>query len=279
MAESIYYVYGDFVEKSEAKLCINDLGFVRAYSAYECLRTYGDRLFHLTDHLNRLKVSCEELRITYPSADIAQILHRLVEKNFTGSDLMLRIYVTAGLEVGDHSELFILVDPAPMFPAEYYSKGISVITTPAGRMMAPIKSTQYANAMILLKVAQEQKAQDVLYIDEKRHVLELTKANFFAVRNDVLVTPEIDILPGITRKVVLQLAEKMGLKTEVRPVAVEELANFDEAFLTSTMKELMPITKIDGFEIRGKSVIEQIREVFDAYKVSRPVEESVPALV
>ena len=266
MREPIYYIAGEYVPKSQAKIPANNLGFTRAYSAYEGLRSYNHVIFRQKDHIDRLKFSLENLLIEYPDVSIESILQTLVEKNDHLSDLVLKIYVSGGPEENDFiSEVFIVAEPLPTFPEEYFTSGINVLTSPMGRVMTAIKSTQYTNAMILLKQAQAKDSQDVLYVDKNNNLLELTRSNFFGIRENTLFTPKSDILAGITRKVVLEIATELEMNVEIAPLPYSMLEHFDEAFLTSSFREVMPIKKVDNILIKGGEKVSILQKAFKKY--------------
>lgn len=237
----ICYCNGIYVPKNEFQFPIEDLGFTRGYSVYELLRTYGDHPFHLDAHLERFKLSCETLKLPYPT-EIHAIIDTLIDQN--GPDLVFRIYRTGG--INDVPALYVLTDPASSLPPP---DPINIITYPHSRPIAQIKTTNYLDAMVAIKKAQEQNCQEALYISPKGEILELTKANFFAFLGDVLCTPKTDILEGITRKVVLQLAKQLGIPTYIGPIFQDQIPSLTGAFLSSTLKGLIPIAKIDNHKV------------------------------
>ena len=127
---------------------------------------------------------------------------------------------------------------------ERFAQGIKLITTSLQRTAPEAKTTSYVSAIRALKEARRQQATDALFINEHGHVLEGTRSNFFIFRGDTLVTPREGILIGITRNVVLDLA-RGRFPIEERPIRLEELRQADEAFITSSSREIVPVVQVD----------------------------------
>lgn len=235
---SICYMNGKFQSRNNLFLGAEDLAFTRGYAAYECLRAYGKTLFYFEDHLARLKRTLAELLLPMPAADIESILHALIEKNGM-DDLVFRMYVTGS------GTFFILVDPPSPPTSEQLKAGVAVMTTPLPRTFPTVKSTNYTSAMVSLKKAASLGFYEALYQDDEGNLLELTKANFFAIVNETLYTAKDHVLYGITRNIVVSLAKELGIPVVQGPISNRSIHKFSGAFLTSTTKELLPITRID----------------------------------
>jgi branched-chain amino acid aminotransferase len=251
----ICYVNGAFVPHREVKLYADDIGFTRGYSIYECLRTYGPELFYLESHMKRLKRGTDLLELPNISTIIPSILNELIDRNPPG-DLLFRIYYS-----GDKT-LIIFAEPVPQAPESSYKEGISVITTKHKRMFPEIKTTHYIGAYLALKEAERKGAVDAIYLDEEGALLETTKGNFFALVGNTLLTACDRVLHGITREVVLEIGPKCGLKIVQGAIPNQLISQFDGAFLTSTSKEILPISKIDDKAIPLSPKVSNLHEAF-----------------
>ena len=249
-----WYVDGRWVHPQEATISMNDVAVLRGYSAFESLRTYDRRPFHMEEHLNRLYHSAELIELTVPWSreQITELVYEIIERN-TYTHAAIRLFVTGGetedsiLPLGKPT-LAILITPLGERDMERFAKGYKVITTPLQRVAPEAKTTSYLEAIRALKEAQRRDAVDALFVNAQGEVLEATRSNFFVFHGDTLVTPREGVLLGITRNEVLILAQ--GLFTiEERPILREELPLVDEAFITSSSKEIMPVVQIDELVI------------------------------
>ncbi len=245
-----WYVNGHWVHPQEATISLNDTAVLRGYSAFEALRTYHRQPFHLEEHLNRLYRSAELIELTVPwsQAYITHLIHEIIARN-TYEYASIRLFVTGGesedsiLPLGKPT-LAVLITPLGERDMERFAQGYKVITTLLQRSTPEAKTTSYLEAIRALKEATRHDAVDALFVNAQGHVLEATRSNFFVFCGDTLVTPRDGVLMGITRNAVLELAQ--GLFTiEERPILLTELPLIDEAFITSSSKEIMPIVRID----------------------------------
>ncbi len=254
-----WYVDGRWVHPHEATISINDVAVLRGYSAFEALRTYDQHPFHLDEHLTRLYRSAEliELEIPWSREYVATIINDVIRRNIYKHGA-IRILVTGGesedsiLPIGKPL-LAVLISQLPERDMQRFAQGYKLITTAFQRTAPEAKTTNYLVAIRALKEAARRNATDALFVNKQDHVLEATRSNFFIFRGDTLVTPGKGILMGITRNVVLKLAVGR-FHIEERPILLEELAQADEAFITSSSKEIMPVVQIDDVTIgKGES--------------------------
>lgn len=256
--QALWYVGGQWVHPHEAVISINDVAVLRGYSAFEALRTYNRRPFHLDKHLTRLYRSAEliELEIPWSRETLEAIIREVIERNLY-RHAAIRILVTGGesedsiLPTGEPT-LAVLISALGERDMERFAQGYRLITTRLQRTEPDAKTTSYLVAIRALKDAARRNASDALYVNERGHVLEATRSNFFIFRGDALITPEAGVLKGITRNVVLDLAMER-FPIEERPILLDELALADEAFITSSSKEIMPVVQINDLKI-GKGL-------------------------
>jgi branched-chain amino acid aminotransferase len=251
---ALWYVDGRWVHPDEASISINDIGLLRAYSVFESLRTYDRRPFHLDEHLNRLYRSAEmiEMDIPWSREQIADVVREVIERN-PYRHASIRILVTGGVSEdgilpSGKPTLNVLITPLPERDMERFARGYKLITSRLQRVAPEAKTTSYVAAVRALKEAARQGAEDALFVNEQGHVLESTRSNFFIFKGDTLVTPREEVLIGITRNAVLELA-RGRFRVEERPILLEELAEADEAFVTASSKEIVPVVQIDDLVI------------------------------
>ncbi|TME00608.1 MAG: amino acid aminotransferase [Chloroflexi bacterium] len=197
-----------------------------------------------------------ELEIPWSWEHVTAIIYDVIGRNIY-KHAAIRILVTGGesedsiLPIGKPM-LAVLISELPERDMQRFAQGYKLITTAFQRIAPEAKTTNYLVAIRALKEAARRHATDALFVNKQGHVLEATRSNFFIFRGDTLVTPGKGILMGITRDVVLKLS-RGRFPIEVRPILLEELARADEAFITSSSKEIMPVVQIDDITI-GKGV-------------------------
>lgn len=251
---AVWYINGRWVHPNEASISINDVAVLRGYCAFEALRTYHRRPFHLDAHLQRLfrSAALMELDMPYTQAEIAAVIQEAIARN-PYIHAAIRILVTGGesedgiIPSGD-PVLAVLITPLGERDMERFARGIKLITTHLQRVLPEAKTSNYVAAIRALKEAKQRNASDALFVNEQDHVLEATRSNFFIFRGDTLVTPRSGVLIGVTRNVVLELAQGR-FPIEERPILLSELAQADEAFISSSSREITPVVQIDNLTI------------------------------
>jgi branched-chain amino acid aminotransferase len=269
---AVYYVDGQYVEAGTAVLPLSDMAILRGYAVFDFLRTYRGKPFHLDDHLKRLRHSAALLHIPFPWSlqYLREVAFELLRQNgYTEANI--RFLITGGDSADsitplDTPRLVVMVTELKPFPLEWYSNGVRVITADVTRHVPGSKSTNYIQAIIALGRARSQGAIESIYVNEKDRLLEGTTSNFFLVRGSTVMTPAEGILPGITRDVVLRLVEgKFPLQQG--PLLRSTLSDCTEAFLTSSNKEVVPVTHIDDTVISPSPgpVTQEIMAMFRSY--------------
>lgn len=258
MTQLISYVNGKYVTSDQAYLPLQDLGIVRGYGVFDFLRTYNGVPFKLREHVQRLQKSAELIGLSLPwsTEEIEAISQDTLGRNNL-PEANIRIVVTGGSSadfitpIGQPS-LAVIVTPVSSYPVEYYERGVKVGTVQMERFIPRAKTLNYISAIMALQQAKLTNGIEALYINQQGHVLEGTTTNFFVFRESQLITPKENILNGITRNVVLELA-KNRFEIVEQPIFYSELSRYDEAFITSSTKEIMPVVQIDELDIsKGK---------------------------
>lgn len=270
----MYYVNGQYVKEEDAKISVLDLAVLRGFSVFDYLRTYNGRPFHLQEHLERLNYSAEHVGLSLPNSlqEIEEIIHTVQKLNDL-SEASIKILVTGGTSSDQFTpmptgNLIVFAYPLTPYPSHYFSHGIKVITTKLNRSLPTSKTTQYTPAIVAMQRGRKQNAQEALYLNANEEILEATTSNFFAFKNGTLFSCcSEEVLIGITREVVLRLATP-HFKIGPQAIPYSEITDIDEAFITASNKEVMPVTQIDSQTIGDGRVgpkTKQIMELFRLY--------------
>ncbi len=239
----------------DAKVSILDIGLLRGYGMYEALAVINTKPLHFSDHWQRLIRGAEALNIKVPvSAKLAEeIIIEIVKKSEFTTRASIRIVLTGGRVINgiehnfDEPTFYMLAEEWKALPKENYEKGAKLITHEYKREMPKLKTTNYIMGASLQNFKNENGALEILYVNEGK-VLECATSNIFLIKDNVLITPEEEVLEGITRKIVLKLAEQ-DYKVERREVSFQELKSADEVFITASFKDIVPVVKVDNFKI------------------------------
>jgi branched-chain amino acid aminotransferase len=277
LASKTMYCYfnGAIIPVEQASVNINDLALLRGYGLFDYFRTYNGVPFQWDWYWARFTRSADVLRLPVAmtqaqTAEVLAELYRLSDQ----PDIAYRFVLTGGYSPDSVSVVepnwLIIAENLPKDNPEGRYRGIKVLPFEFVRDLPELKSTNYLHMIRLAAEMKSQGAADLLY-HKDGEVSELTRSNFFIFKGDTLITPHQNILHGITRRVVLELAEK-AFKVEVRPLLVEELEEADEAFTTSTTKWVMPVVQIgrqivgDGKPgVRTLKLLEQFEKLVTEY--------------
>jgi branched-chain amino acid aminotransferase len=275
---TMYYLNGQYLPKEEAKISILDLAILRGLSVFDYLRTYAGEPFHLQDHLERLQYSAEHVGLILPNtlSEIEEIVHHVKAKSHL-HEASIKILLTGGLSVDQftpqQSNLIVFAYSLSSYPAHYYTNGIKVITTTLNRSLPTSKTTQYIPGIVAMQRAKAHAPQEALYLNPQEEILEATTSNFFAFKQDTLYTCCSDeILIGITRDIVLKLAAP-HFPIVLKSIHKSEIADIDEAFITASNKEVMPVVQIDSTPVGDGRVgprTKKIMGLFRAYTEHPP---------
>ena len=277
IADTILYVNGDFVKKSEAVISVYDSGFQHGDGVYEGIRAYGRKVYRLDEHIKRLYESCYTLGIDIGKTkdEMKEIVKELIRRNLDAgfTDLHMRLQVTRGFkaQTGMHptlnvtnASIVICVDQKPPI---FNKEGITLVTTWLKRyspsyMDPKIHCCNQLNQIMAACEAIRQGADEAIMLDQNGYVAETNSTNLQMIKDGALILPTLDSqLPGITRKTMIQIAKEMGMEVHVRNVSVSEYYNADEVFICGTVGEVVPVKMIDGKKI-GTQIPGPITEKF-----------------
>jgi len=267
-----YYIDGQFVSDERSLISVKDIVVLRGFGVFDFLITYNKRPFHLEEHVQRLENSAKlvGLEINHTNTEICGIVRETVERNPHHGESAIRIVYTGGvssdgLTPEGRSILMVMVTPNPELPRKWYKDGAKIITLDIERFIPGAKSTCYLPAVYAVQQAKKQKAVEAVYVDRNNRILEGTTTNIFFFKDDKLVTSHRDILPGITRSVIIELA-KGSYEVETRDIDRSELGDMEEAFITASNKEVIPIVKVDDLQIGNGSVGEHTRKIMQMFR-------------
>ncbi|MCA9063352.1 MAG: aminotransferase class IV [Planctomycetaceae bacterium] len=255
-----------------ASLRPDDLGLQRGYAAFEFLRSEHGRLFHLDDHLRRLETSARLIGLTLPMnrSELATLCHGLAERSGLAVPA-IRILLTGGYAAVPTADrrpnLIVIAEPVTEFADELYCTGIAIIGVEFQRECPVAKTNNYLNTFRVESLMKASQADDVVY-HWNGMVTEAPRSNIFAVIADRVVTPRHDILLGVTRQTILDLAVSHGLTVEERVLSLSELQSANEIFLTSTTRRVLPVTRLDSRPVGDGQVgrvTTQIMQLFRSY--------------
>ncbi|MDO8497150.1 MAG: aminotransferase class IV [bacterium] len=252
----LHYLSTKWVEAKDLVIPVNDLSVLRGYGVFDFLRTYNHVPFRLEDHIDRFFNSLDVVGITphWTKEEIMQKVIEGIEKNKPEcKEFNIRIIGTGG--VGPDSvtpgvsSLIITYTCAIEYPKEYYEEGVKVITYSTRRVLAEAKSLNYMMGILALQKAKKEEAVEAIYVDEGGKMYEGTTTNIFVVIDGKLVTPKVDILAGITRKVIFEIAQKEHISIEEKDIYMKGISSFREAFISASNKEIMPVVQIDDTKV------------------------------
>ena len=256
----LVWVNGRLADATTPQLTILDRGFTLADGLFETMRAYSGAIFRLGRHLERLQRGAVRLGIPLPAGLRATIVSAMRTAAGAGlREASVRLTVSRGPappgiippETPEPTLVFA-VHPLPRFPEALYSQGVSACALSGRRneraISAGLKTLAYTENILGLLEAQAQGADDGLFIDTEGHLCEATSSNLFVFVRGALVTPPLTCgaLPGVTREAVFELAVALGITVEERPLGPEELYAAGEAFLTSSLREIVPLVRLTG---------------------------------
>jgi len=261
MARIVYY-NGDFMPTDKVAISPFNRGLLYGDGVFETLRAYSGRVFRLEQHLIRMHEGQQVLRIE-PNREahgIERAINELIKHNNL-SDAVLRISVFRGDGEGPEppdglqSAILISAKPFNTYRAEDYATGFRAYLVSMRRSsyspLSRIKSLNYLDNILARLEAREHNAQEALLLNTLGWVAEGATSNVFIIKGKKLITPPVDagILPGITRAAVLEIAESLNLQAREETFSPEELLRADEAFLTNSLMEIMPLVMLNEKKI------------------------------
>lgn len=274
------YIDGQFYEKEDAKISVFDHGFLYGDGIFEGIRLYEGNVFKLMEHLERLEYSAKAILLSLPWSmeEIADVVCATCRENGL-VDGYIRLIVTRGAgHLGlspkncDNPQLIVIADQIQLYPKEFYTEGLKVITVPTRRInpaaLPPmIKSLNYLNNILAKIEAGHLGYHEAFMLNDQGFVAECTGDNAFIVHKGKLLTPHTSTgaLVGITRQVAIDIAKELDIEVVDTNLTRYDLWNAEECFLTGTAAEVVPVIEIDGRQVgQGKPgpVTRQFLDIF-----------------
>lgn len=260
------YLNGSLVDEAQAMVSVFDHGLLYGDGVFEGIRLYGGNVFRLEEHLERLENSAKAILLDSPLTrqQWSDAICETCRANGL-KDGYIRAVITRG--VGDlglapwlcsKPSYFVIASSISLYPAEYYEKGLSIVTVPTRRVApaafpATVKSLNYLNNILAKIEARQAGALEAIMLNEQGFVAEATADNVFMVRKGRILTPSTSqgALKGITRSTILDIAKDLNLVVEEPDITRYDLWTADECFLTGSGAEVIPVVKLDGRTIGG----------------------------
>jgi D-alanine transaminase len=274
------YLNGQFLPLEDAKISVLDRGFIYGDGVYELIPVYGREPFRLAQHLARLQRSLDGIRLPNPHSDAAweRIIRDLIAR-MPFDDQGVYFQVTRGVARRDHAfpagtppTVFMMSNPLALPSAEQVERGVAVVTAKDERWLhCDLKTISLLGNVLARQLAADAGAAEaVLFRDD--HLTEASASNVLIVHDGVIVAPPKDnqILPGITYDAALELAREGGFAVTIRPIPREEALSADEMWLSSSTKEILAVTKIDGQAFAGGRPGPVFRKMYALFQASKP---------
>jgi branched-chain amino acid aminotransferase len=274
----IVYLNGCLLPANQARISVQDHGFLYGFGLFETMRGYNGKVLCLERHLNRLKISAEFLGISVDIAELKDAVDKTIVANGF-NDARIRITVSAGKAKNlpesagySRTNVLVTVERYHPYPQKVYRRGFrAVISSIRRNSQSPItrlKTANYLECLLARRQALDMGADEAIFLNDKGLIAEASISNIFLISEGVLRTPDEDsgILPGITRKLVLEIASRLGIKTREEGIGPSELFEAQEAFLTNSLIEVMPLTLTEGRPIAAGEPGILTRKIMAAYR-------------
>ncbi|HEY2329823.1 MAG TPA: aminotransferase class IV [Verrucomicrobiae bacterium] len=270
------FLNGNFLPEADAVVPLSDRGFLLGDGLFETMRVAGGRPFRFAQHLERLSRGADFLKIKLPFApkEIQKFAAQLIEKNNL-SESVLRVTLTRGVGVrgystkgADKPTLAMTLHPLPPQNSDeplFWSLVTSALRIPASDALASFKTTSKILNVLARAEAEEQGADEALLLNTNGEVAETAGGNLFWVYHDKICTVPTGrgVLPGITRAVVLEICQSLGLETNKRIIKPEHLCNAEGIFVTQSALGIVPVVAFDGQPVAPSPLVDQIASAYN----------------
>ncbi|MFA6014001.1 MAG: D-amino acid aminotransferase [Gallionellaceae bacterium] len=274
----VVYLNGEFLPISEAKISVLDRGFIFGDGVYEVIPVYSRHVFRLAEHLRRLNHSLESIRLANPHSESewTNIINELIARN-DPEDQYLYLHITRGVAKRDHPfpnppvlpTVFVMSNSLSTPAVELLQTGIAAITAADNRWLrCDIKAISLLPNVLLRQQAIDAGCAETVMIRDNEFLTEGSASNIFVVKNGVLLAPPKDnlMLPGITYDVLLELAAANNIPVQIRKILLNEVVTADELLLTSSTKEVLAITQLNGKPVGAGKPGEMFARIYALYQ-------------
>ncbi|MCL4763234.1 MAG: D-amino acid aminotransferase [Burkholderiales bacterium] len=280
MPEPIVYLNGEFLPLSEAKVPVLDRGFIFGDGVYEVVPVYGRKPFRMPHHLARLQHSLDGIGLANPHTDAewSRLIDALCARQ-AFDDQSVYLQVTRGVARRDHAfpkdvrpTVFVMANPLPVPTREQVERGVAVITAEDNRWRrCDLKTTSLIGNVLMRQLAADAGAIETVMVRDG-YLTEASASNVLVVLDGTIVAPPKDnlILPGITYDAAVEFAREAGMPVDLRPVRKEEALGADEMWLSSSTKEVLAVTTVDGRPFGGGTPGPVFRRLWQAFQAHKP---------
>jgi D-alanine transaminase len=276
----IVYLNGRFLPQEDAMISVLDRGFIYGDGVYELVPVYRRQAFRMPQHLARLQHSLDGIRLANPHTDAqwSALIGELVARQ-TFADQAVYLQVTRGVAKRDHAfpadvppTVFLMSNPLITPPAEQVAAGVAVVTAEDNRWRrCDLKTISLVGNVLMRQLAADTGALETVMFRDG-FLTEASASNVLVVIGGRIVVPPKDnlILPGITYDAVLEFARDAGLPFDVRPVPKAEALAADEMWLSSSTKEVLAVTTVDGRPFAGGTPGPVFRRMYALFQQQKP---------
>lgn len=255
---------GKVLSMNNAVVPIENINFQYGFGVYETLKVRNGILYFVKQHIDRLLFSAKiiSLEHEFEKPKIDKYIRDLIETNKIESANIKMLLM--GAKTARDAELFIL-PLAPLYPdRKLYSKGATVMTVEYERFLPNAKTLNMLPSYLFYTKAKSSGCYDALFKDKEKNILEGTRTNFFAIKDNNVITPPTNkVLEGVTRMTVIDCASKNGYKIEEKNIPYSDLSKYDGAFVTSTSSKIVPLIQIDDY--RYNEISDSIKRLIKLY--------------
>lgn len=277
---SIVYVNGKLIPEREALISIYDRSYLYGEGVFETMRAYNGKIAFADLHYHRMRENCKALKIDLPLDEYAfeKALTKTLKLNNLRDAYVRAIVSPIGVSIGItrpavmQTNTVIFCKPFAGRPASIYKHGAKVIMieTVANEpeKLASIKSTSYLTRMLGRLEVQTKRADEGLFKNSSGFITEGTASNLFIVKDGVLITPPPSdgLLPGITRKIVISLAEGENMAFREDHITLDDIMSSDEIFMTGSTTEILPVREVVGITTKKEVPGKVSRRLMEAYR-------------
>lgn len=302
---AIVWLNGSFVEDVNASVSLRDTGLLNAAGVFTTMRSYHSKVFRISQHLKRVRASCEALFVplTFKDEQIIAGTHELLKQNNL-TEARLRLTVTRGQASQDplhglrlEPNVFITATSLEPYPAEFYERGMTVILLDEQKLnpydvQAGHKTLNYFSRLSGLKSANERGAGEALWFNVHNYLQCGSITNVFIVKDGAMITPptneelrdpaiagktvypKSNTLPGVTRSAILEIARHANIPMQLKSINVNEILEADEVFLSNSIMQIMPVCKVESHTVGNNKPGEITTRITTLYREAIDVETS-----
>lgn len=279
-SEQIVHLNGAMLRLADATISVLDRGFIYGDGAYELVPVYARKPFRMPQHLDRLQRTLDGIRLPNPHSrgEWERIIEQLVERT-PFADQAIYIQVTRGVAKRDHSfpkdtkpTVFLMSNPLPTPAREQVEHGVAVVTAEDNRWKrCDLKTISLLGNVLMRQLATDADAVETVMFRDG-WLTEASASNVLIVKDGTIIAPPKDnqILPGITYDATIEFARDAELPAEIRPVSRAEVQDADEIWLSSSTKEVLAVTSVDGRAFAGGEPGPVFRRIYDVFQSRKP---------